>query len=202
MRNYLNESTLNLLADAIAAHITIRTYVNGTSYDTTRASSDTEHAAIRSVAVGSLLGLNYGDAARSGASDSVVLNTAEFILMQSLRTANTYNTIYNPLKAILEAWRLASELTRNHLSSWSARVLWNLFPAWHDWFTALMAYEPDDAWGPIRTLQDAEETLKEWQECGLADDIPAHDAGLLFLLWNMFNADHHAEVITRSGMAQ
>jgi len=197
MRIHLNETTMNLLADAIADRVTVRTWDNGNSYDYTGDSTPEDRSAIRSVAMGILLGLNYGDEARSmtGEALRVSLNTAEFILMQSLPCVNTYDTIYNPLRAVMQVWESASapeqwNNPRVLVSGWASAYIWRRFQAWHGFFSDLMAYEPAECYYPLRSLEEAETTLEAWRADGIAEDLPAQDAGMLFLLWNLYIADH------------
>lgn len=192
MRQPLPETTLRLLADAIAARTTFRSYDNGNSSDTTEHSTPAFRAAIYPVALGTLLGLNYGDDARSASPDveRIILNTAEFTLMQAASGVNGYDTIYNPLRAVLDIWRLASDPCRSSASSWASRLIWDRFPAWRDFFDELMPYSQPDEWCMLPDVRTAESTLSDWHSSGLDEGLPAHDAGLLFLLWNLYVSDH------------
>lgn len=193
-RIHLPESTLRLLAEGIANRVTIRYYDGGTSHDYTCDSTPEDRSAIFPVAFGSLLGLNYGEEARSGDGEQVVMNTAEFTIMHLLPRVNTYDTIYNPLRAVLEAWRVASSAVRprSSLSDWASRYIWDRFPDWLDFLNGVMAYPQPDNWVPYTCPDDAAVTLEAWKCDGIAKDMPAQDAGMLFLMWNLYVSDRSA----------
>lgn len=200
MRKYLKESTLSVIADAIADTVVIRYDDYGTSRDERKKPDMRQHSVLRSVTLGALLGLNWGEETRSdrGREDAII-NAAEFTLLccwpeKEGEKVNGYDSIYNPLRAVSETWRLASECTRKgSLTDWCSRMIWRMFPDWRDFLDDVMAYpdQPED-WTPYTCPDDAAVTLDGWKECGMADDMPAQDAGLLFLLWNLYVSDHAA----------
>jgi len=186
MRIHLPENTLRIIADAISSHITVRTYVNGNSKDVTFDSTSEDRSRLFPVAFGALLGLNYGDENRNTPGHArAILNASEFILMESLPLVNTYDTIYNPLKAVLDVWCFASVPDASGPSDWAARSVWNLFPAWRDYLGELPA-----EYRYMKSMEDAEKYLEELKSIdGLPSipyPLPVPDAGLLFLLWNLF----------------
>lgn len=197
MRKYLKETTLSAIADAIAETVVIRYNDNGSSRDERQTPTVQQRQVIRSVALGALLGLNWGEDNRSdrGREDAII-NTAEFTLLccwpkKDGECVNGYDSIYNPLRAVVEVWRLASEGTRNGSRSLS---VWHMFPEWLDFLNAILAYpdRPED-WTPYASPDEAAVTLDAWKECGIVDDMPAQDAGLLFLLWNLYVSDYAPE---------
>ena len=88
-------------AKEIAKELVIRSYVDGNSRDTRRATTKVEADIIYKIAVGAMT--EYGwegydsDATR-------VCNMAEFILMQFIPECNTYDTIYIPLMKAFKEW--------------------------------------------------------------------------------------------------
>lgn len=193
MRIYLPETTLRLIADAIASTVVIRTYVNGSSQDTKHTPTEKQRQAVKTAAYAGLLGLNWGESNRSDKGrEDAILNTVEFMLMVSdtgSAEINGYDTIYNPLKAAVEAWRLASERTRNgSYTDVFAGMFRDMFRELYDLIDSFMDYAQDDEYGPLFTIDDAQVTLEGWKECGAMEKIPEeqHDAGLVFLLWNMY----------------
>lgn len=197
MRTYLPETTLRLIADTIASTVTVRTYVNGSSQDTKQVPTEKQRQAIKTDAYAGLLGLNLGEANRSDKGrEDAILNTTEFMLMVSDTGSdeiNGYDTIYNPLKATVEAWRLASERTRNgSYTDVFAGQFQAMFQDLYDLIDHFMDYAQDEEYGPMFTLEDAQVQLEGWQECGALEDIPEEqqDAGLMYLLWNMFITEY------------
>lgn len=201
MRKYLTEKTLSAIADAIAETVVIRYDDNGSSRDERVKPTVQQRQVLRSVALGALLGLNWGEDNRSdrGREDAII-NTAEFTLLccwpkKDGECVNGYDSIYNPLRAVVEVWRLASEGTRNgSITDWCSRSVWHMFPAWLDFLNAIMAYpdRPED-WTLYVSPDDTAVTLDAWKECGIEDDMPVQDAGLQFLLWNLYVSDYAPE---------
>lgn len=197
MRTYLPETTLRLIADVIASTVTVRTYVNGSSQDTKQAPTEKQRQAVKTAAYAGLLGLNWGESNRSDRGrEDAILNTTEFMLMVSDTGSdeiNGYDTIYNPLKATVEAWRLASERTRNgSYTDVFAGQFQAMFQDLYDLIDHFMDYAQDEEYGPLFTLEDAQVQLEGWQECGALEDIPEsmQDAGLMYLMWNMFITEY------------
>ena len=197
MRTHLPETTLRLIADTIASTVTVRTYVNGSSRDIRQVPTEKQRQAIKTAAYAGLLGLNWGDANRSDKGrEDAILNTTEFMLIVAdtgSDEVNGYDTIYNPLKATIEAWRLASERTRNgSYTDVFAGQFQSMFQDLYDLIDHFMDYAQDEEYGPLFTLEDAQVNLEGWQECGALDDIPEEqqDAGLIYLLWNMYITEH------------
>lgn len=203
MRQYLPETILSYYAGIVAEYITVRTYDDGTSIDTRREATQAEKSVLRNVAKGTLLGLNYGEPVRkSKDAAQAIFDTAEFVLMQFIPDANTYDSIYLPVKAFTEAWRAASDYTTTIYTSWAARVMWNLFPEWHDFFSGLMAYAQDDEYLPLRTLDDAETQIEGWAAWCDPDDRPSFDSipaealpALVFILWNLYLIETEPEKV-------
>lgn len=88
------------LAEEIAKDITIRTYVDGCSHDDKRPATDAEKDIICKIVYSALLAYGWSDNARL---DSI-LDTAEFTLHQFIPTANSYDTIYIPIRRLTETW--------------------------------------------------------------------------------------------------
>jgi len=129
MRNHLPESVLRSVAESIASRVTFRMYINGNSHDVMKKSTASVRSAIYPVAYGALLGLNYGEEGRSSApAERAILTSSEFTLMHLLPDVNTYDTIYNPLRAALELWRLSSGGSRSSLSDYAERYAAKHYP--------------------------------------------------------------------------
>lgn len=107
-RCYLGEPVLRKMAAEIAEHITIRTYdkVDGCSRDERRESTPAERDIIYKLAFSALLGLSHGETARqSKAAEDGIINAIEYALVVMLPEANSYDTIYTPLRKTVENWR-------------------------------------------------------------------------------------------------
>ena len=89
-------SDYGALANEIAEHITIRSYHDGNSCDTTRKATEAEGDIIAKIAYSAMLSYEWKD----DASLDEILDMAEFTLMQFIPEANTYDTIYIPLRKL------------------------------------------------------------------------------------------------------
>ena len=94
-----NEAQLKEIARDIAGSIVIRDYVNGSSRDTHRETTEPEKEIIRNVAYGAMLAYRW-----RGRDIQSILDTAEFTLDLFLPEANGYDTIYIPLRNVTETW--------------------------------------------------------------------------------------------------
>ena len=80
-------------ADCESATITIRTYKDGNSKDTTRSSTPEEKKIIQGILTGAL------NAIEAGKDKQTVMDTAEYIGLNLLLEANTYDSIYNKIRS-------------------------------------------------------------------------------------------------------
>jgi hypothetical protein len=96
----LKEEDLKHIADSISKLITIRSYEDGNSRDDTRETTRFERDIIWKIAYAALISYGY----RSDGSVDSILDMAEFTLMRFLPEANTYDTIYIPLKKAMGLW--------------------------------------------------------------------------------------------------
>lgn len=113
-RCFLREPVLRKMAAEIAENITIRTMIDGCSHDTTRKSTDAERDIIYKLALSALLGLNHGEEARqSEAAESAIINAIEYTLILMIPNANSYDTIYTPLRKTVANWRNHTEAEIN-----------------------------------------------------------------------------------------
>ena len=92
-----NESQLKEIARDIAGSIIIRAYVDGCSRDTRSATTKPEREIIQNIAYGAMIAYSY-----RGSSIDSILDMTEFTLMQFIPEANTYDTIYIPLRKVTE----------------------------------------------------------------------------------------------------
>lgn len=196
MRIHLPETTLRLIADAIASTVVIRSYDRHGSVDTRRPSTQKQRQAVKTAAYAGLLGLNWGEDNRSDKGrEDAILNTVEFMVAVAdtgSADLNGYDTIYNPMKAVTEAWRLASERTWNgSYTDVFTKQFSDLFPAWCNVIDGNFEYCQDDDWTPL-DLDDAAVQLDGMKECGALEEIPEEqqDAGLLYLVWNVYVLNH------------
>lgn len=83
----------------LAESIVIRDYVDGCSRDTRRAATEPEREIIKNIAYGAMLAYLYRS---NGGSIDSILDMAEFTLRQFIPEANTYDTIYIPLRKVME----------------------------------------------------------------------------------------------------
>lgn len=86
-------ATIEEYADCEASTITIRTYKNGSSRDTTRTATEEEKQILKSIILGAL------SAIRSGKDKQIAMEIAEYIGIHSFKNTknehcNTYDSIY------------------------------------------------------------------------------------------------------------
>lgn len=99
----ISEADYRIMADEIAQKITIRSYnANGTK-DETRPTTKTERQIIKELAVAAMLAYGYRNEESGGSLDSI-LDVTEFALRRFIPEANTYDTIYIPLKKKMGLW--------------------------------------------------------------------------------------------------
>lgn len=82
------------MAKAISQKITIRTYDDTGSHDTTRRSTKREQRILENIVVAAFSAYAYRE---DGNIDSI-LDMAEFTLMQFIPDANTYDSVYIPIR--------------------------------------------------------------------------------------------------------
>lgn len=105
-RPFLPESVLRKMAAEIARNITIRTYVDGNSKDERRKSTPAEYEILYKLALSALLGLNHGETARqSKIAEDAIINAIEYTLVLMIPSANSYDSLYTPLRKTVENWR-------------------------------------------------------------------------------------------------
>lgn len=88
------------LADSISKLITIRTYDETGSHDDTRETTSAERDIIWKIAYSAFLSYGFGDYMDL----DTIANMAEFMLMRFIPEANTYDTIYIPIKRATGNW--------------------------------------------------------------------------------------------------
>lgn len=96
----LSEQEYHNIAREISGHITIRTYVNGNSRDDTYETDEGQADIIKAIAFATLV--SYGH--RSNADLDSILAMAEFTLHQLIPDANTYDTLYTPIRKAIGQW--------------------------------------------------------------------------------------------------
>lgn len=84
----------------IASKITIRSYENGNSKDTTRESTEPEREIIHRFIYAMFLAYRWN----VNSSVDSICDMAEFALHQFIPEANTYDTIYIPFKTAIGVW--------------------------------------------------------------------------------------------------
>ena len=102
----MREDALKAIAEEISETIVIRTYVNGTSHDKRRGSTEAEKRALYNIAFGALLGLNYGEWVRGNRNAAeAIINAAEFSIKQFIPNCNGYDSMYIPLEKAVSEWQ-------------------------------------------------------------------------------------------------
>ena len=103
--------TLDTIATTIAKTVSIRTYENGNSTDTRRASTKSECAKIKAVVRAALGNINYHvyAMAYNHANDAEIRqvfqttrDTAEFTIVELIDGVNGYDTVYCPIWAMTD----------------------------------------------------------------------------------------------------
>lgn len=186
-RYHMTEAALAIIARRISKEITIRTYVDGTSEDITSEANNHQQEILHKIAFGALLGLNWGgEVVQSKSMEQAILDSSEFTLMQFIPGVNGYDSLYNKLRAVLEAWK-AHERTP---SEWSLRKMWELFPEEMSCLDDWLAYADMDEITTIDNVEDAtiqcEEMKKTLED---ADEIFPEDLEnphILMMLWNQY----------------
>ena len=187
MRYHMTEKALATIASRIARTITIRNYVNGSSEDVTRESTFGENDFIFKTAFGALLGLNYGETVRNDKNaEQAILDSSEFIINQFLNHCNGYDTLYNKLRAVLEAWK-AHEKTP---SEWSLRMMWRMFPEEISCLDDWLVYADPNELETMTTVEDAQVQIEGMRETLEDNDetFPEElgDPHIMMLLWNLY----------------
>ena len=80
-------------AAAVSEKVVIRTYISGNSSDDARETTDDEKKVLFALINGALHGILY----QHGAAAQSVADAAEFMLMNLIPDANTYDSVYLPI---------------------------------------------------------------------------------------------------------
>ena len=89
------------LAYEISEDITIRTYNDFGSHDEKRKATKVESSIIYKIIFAAFQTYGYGDSM----DIYTIANMAEFMLMNFIPEANTYDTIYIPIMKVVREWR-------------------------------------------------------------------------------------------------
>jgi very-short-patch-repair endonuclease len=114
MRKNMTTQERCKIADEISKTIVVRDYINGSSRDTRRETTEKERKILYNVVLAALNTLNYTAADENGVYDiktHAILNTAEYMFMRFINDpvdgnahANSYDSIYNPLAKVIRDW--------------------------------------------------------------------------------------------------
>lgn len=96
----LNDQDYKDMAREISSYITIRTYENGNSRDETYETNEVQADIIKNIAFAAFVA--YGH--RTNANLDSILDMAEFTLHQFIPEANSYDTLYIPIKKKIGEW--------------------------------------------------------------------------------------------------
>lgn len=96
----LNNQDYKDMAREISSYITIRTYENGNSRDETYETDEVQADIIKNIAFAAFVA--YGH--RANANLDSILDMAEFTLHQFIPEANSYDTLYIPIKKAIGEW--------------------------------------------------------------------------------------------------
>lgn len=99
----IGEPDYRMMANEIAQKITIRSHNENGTKDETRPTTKAERQIIKELAFAAMLAYGYRSEESGGSLDSV-LDTIEFALRRFIPEANTYDTIYIPLKKAMGLW--------------------------------------------------------------------------------------------------
>ena len=101
-QKYTSEE-LKKIADEYSDEVVIRSYVDSCSSDDRRETTLAEKEILNKILYAAMVSYGYRNEDNHGSIDAV-LDMAEFTLMQFLPEANTYDTVYIPLRKITETW--------------------------------------------------------------------------------------------------
>lgn len=96
----LGQDEYQFRANRIAENITIRSYIDGNSNDEVRPTTEIEKRIIKELAYAAMLAYGY----RNDGNVDSVLDMAEFALHRFIPEANSYDTLYIPLKKEIGLW--------------------------------------------------------------------------------------------------
>ena len=99
-----SEEELKEIANEYSNEIVIRSYVDGCSFDDRRKTTLSEKKIIYKILYAAMISYGYRNEENGGSIDAV-LDMAEFTLMQFLPEANSYDTVYIPLRKITKTWQ-------------------------------------------------------------------------------------------------
>lgn len=105
-KDFAENADISTLAERISQTITIRSYTDsGCSQDIVRQTTELEKMIINNIVTSAMLAFGYRQSSYD--SRSVVdgiLDTAEYMLHRFLPEANSYDTVYIPLKRATGIW--------------------------------------------------------------------------------------------------
>ena len=94
---------LKEIADSYSNEIVIRSYIDGTSSDDRRETTQVEKEILSKIIYAALISYGYRNEDNGGSLDAV-LDMAEFTCHQFLPECNAYDTVYIPIRGITDTF--------------------------------------------------------------------------------------------------
>lgn len=183
MLYHMSETALAIIARRMSRKIVIRSYINGCSADRRRECTNDEQVKLYRVLYAALLSINY--CARENADmRKAIMNSAEFTLHQFIPDANTYDSVYNRIRCLLDVWDNSADGPA--LAHWHYTGIRNLFPEELDYLDDWLTY-PNTEITPMEDLEDARSQIDGMMTD--ADDMlpeTLQNPDIMMLLWNTY----------------
>lgn len=180
----MTEKALAIIARRCARSLVIRSYNESGSLDTWRECTVDEHAKLFNIAFAALLSLNFYGRVAGPELIKGVLECSEFTLQRFIPDANTYDSLYNKLRCVIDVW--TDSVSGRPLQHWHYTGIRNLFPDELDYIDSWLEYAGEEIL-PLDSREDAQTQIDGMMECVDPDDQPPEDLqdpDIMRLLWN------------------
>lgn len=96
----ITEPEYRQMAKEISHEIVIRDYINGNSRDTRRPTTKAEREILQNIIMGAFLAYSF----QENADLYTICYTAEFTLRRFIPEANSYDSVYIPIRKAIGVW--------------------------------------------------------------------------------------------------